>query len=137
MSLNDSQRRAVSATFAQVNDLLEDVERLARSESNGFSRERSDLTASEAERLTVLTAQVRERMLEALANLSIPPPEPDGSARWSAQTAFLFAGIALSELQGRRLRAYGALTEDDEEHVTALARDLRRLVEQGQALLRG
>ena len=137
MPLNIAQQRAVSATFAHVNELLEDVERLARAEPNRFDRERSDLTPWEARRLAALAAEVRARMLDALGALGIPTPEPDRSARWNAQTSFLFAGIALSELEGRSLRAYGALSEEDEERVTVLARDLSSLVEQGKQLLRG
>lgn len=137
MALNAAQRRSVSATFAHVNDLLEDVERLAHAEPNRFDRERSDLTPSEAERLAALSADVRARMLDALEALGIPHPEPDGSARWNAQTLLLYADIALSELEGTSLRAYGVLAEPDAERITAVARDLRRMVERGQELLRG
>lgn len=136
MALNAAQRRLVSATFAHVNELLEDVERLARGESNRFDRERSDLSSSESREMAELAADVRARMLAALDVLEIPGPEPDGSARWKAQTLLLYAGIALSELEGTTLRAYGALRAEDAERITKVARDLRRRVERGQALLR-
>lgn len=87
--------------------------------------------------LAALVSQLRARMLEALAALGIPDPEPEGSARWNAKTSLLFAGIALSELEGRGLSAYGALSEEDEGLVTALARELRRLADRGRELLVG
>jgi hypothetical protein len=136
MALNGAQQRSVSATFAHVSKLLEDVERLAHAEPNGFDRERSDLTAEEARRLIGLAAEVRARMLEALEALGVPGPEPDGSARWNARTLLLYAGIALSELEGTGLRAYGELADQDAERVTSLVRDLRRVVEREQAQLR-
>lgn len=136
MALNAAQRRSVSATFAHVNSLLEDVERLARPAPNRFDRDRSDLTPSEAQRLTALAADIRAGMIDALEVLGIPHPARDGSARWNAQTSLLYAGIALSELEGSSLRAYGALAEHDAERTTAVARDLRRMVDQGRDILR-
>jgi len=136
MALNTAQQRSVSATFAHVSKLLEDVERLARAEPNGFDRERADLTPVEARRLRALAAEVRAGMLDALKTLGLPPPERDGSARWNAQTLLLYAGIALSELEGRSLRAYGVLAEEDAERVTAVVRALGRTVERGRDFLR-
>lgn len=137
MALNKPQRRAVWATFTHVNELLEDVERLVQAKPSLFHRQHPDLTQQEARDLAALASELRTRMLEALAALGIPDPEPQGSARWNVRTSLLYAGIALSELEGRSLGAYGSLSEQDEKDVTALARDLRRLVDRGRELLGG
>jgi hypothetical protein len=135
MALNNAQQRAIWATFIHVNELLEEVERMVRSDPGPFDRQRLDLTPLEARHLVAITSEARARMLEVLAGLGIPCPEPEGSARWNAKTSLLFAGIALSELEGRGLGAYGALSEQDQKHVTTVARDLRRVLERGRNVL--
>ncbi len=137
MGLNPAQSRAVRATFTHVSDLLDGILKVARDDLDTFDRTRPDLSQVEARRLTALVSSIRGRMLEALDTLGVSRPEPHTSARWSARTALLFSGIALSELSADGLRAYGAIDEHDEQLVAALAEDVRRMVERANDLLLG
>lgn len=137
MPLNAAQSRAVRAAFTHVSELLDGVLKLAREDLNPFDRQRPDLTRAEARRLAVTVSATRTRMLDALAALGVPPPQPEGSARWSARTAFLFSDIAFSEISGSGMRGYGPLDAESERLLSAVTQDLRGLVERAQVLLRG
>jgi GTP-binding protein EngB required for normal cell division/ElaB/YqjD/DUF883 family membrane-anchored ribosome-binding protein len=133
--LNEHQVRHVLATFARVDGLLQDIERLVREELSPFANERPDVAPDEARLLRAFVAQARARMLAALDHLGIPRPAPATSARWSAGTALTFADIALSEVTESTLRGYGALDPAAGAELVALAADLRALMARGKALL--
>lgn len=137
MTLNTAQARAIRATFTQVSELLDDVAKVARGDLTSFDRTQPDLSPAESRRLTALVSSIRSHMLEALQTLGIPGPEPETSARWSAQTAFLFAKIALSELSAEGIRGYGAVGPEDGDLLAALAGELSGMVERARDLLRG
>lgn len=135
--LNAAQARAVRATFTQVSELLDEVLRLCQGRLNPFDAQQADITPFEARRGEALVEEMRGRLLTALDELGISRPKPEGSARWSATTAFLYAEIALSELSPETLRGYGAVDQEAVQAVAGVAEHLKALANQGQALFRG
>jgi hypothetical protein len=135
VALNPAQARSVRATFTHVSNLLDGVLRLARGDVTPFDRQHSDLGSEETREVVALVASIRERMLEAMAQLGIPLPEADGSARWRAQTALSFAEIALADLTPGELRGYGSMDDEAARLVTAIASDLRRMVTRAHEVL--
>lgn len=135
-SLNENQVRRVESTFWYVDDLLRSVEALTLPAPSPFAKERPDLTGDEARLLESFVGLARKRMLAALDRLGIPRPQQHHSARRGVGTALLYAEIALSELDARALRGFGAVDPEAGEEITALAADLRELMRRGAALLR-
>jgi len=135
-ALNENQVRRIAATFSYVDDLLKDIEALTHPDPSPFARERPDLTQDEGRLLLSFVGLARSRMLAALDRLGIPRPQQKLSARRSVSVALACADDALSELDTRSLRGYGALDPAAGEEVSALAADLQTLVHRGAALLR-
>jgi len=133
--LNENHVRRIQATFWYVDDLLRAIEALSHPDPSPFVRERPDLSQDEARMLLSFVGLARNRMLAALDRLGIPRPEQTLSARRSAGTGFLFAEIALSELDSRSLRGYGELAAPAGEEITALSADLQSLMRRGKAHL--
>lgn len=134
--LNAAQARMVMSTFTYVSKLLDDVLQVAGTDPAPFGDWRPDLTPVEARDLMARMRDIRARMLEALAPLGIAAPEGDASGRWVAQTALLYADIALSELTPDGLRRYGVVDDVAGRAVDELSRELRRMVADAQEVVR-
>jgi hypothetical protein len=135
--LNESQRRHILTTFAHVDALLEEANRVAGGNSSPLGKEQADVTGEEARLLRSLTDVARFRMVAALDHLAIPHPMSSLSARWSAQTALQFADLALSELGPQSLRGYGPVDPGAANELVALATEIRGIVERAIRLLQG
>ena len=135
--LNQNQERHVISVFARVDELLADVERHARGEQTPFARERADIDPDASRLLIALARSIRSRMLTTLDTLAIERPRQTQSARWTVQTAFRFADIALSEMDAAHLAGYGAVDRAASDALEAMVAEVRSLVEQGSALLQG
>jgi GTP-binding protein EngB required for normal cell division len=134
--LNENHVRRIQATFWYVDDLLRSIEALTHPDPSPFVRERPDLSQDEARMLLSFVSLGRNRMLAALDRLGIPRPEQKLSARRSVSTGLLYAEIALSELDTRSLRGYGAIDPVAGEEITAVSADLQNLMRRGMALLK-
>jgi GTP-binding protein EngB required for normal cell division len=134
--LNENHIRRILTTFGYVDDLLRSVDALAHPDGSPFAREHPDLSPDEARLLLSFVSGARARMIAALDRLDIPRPEQSLSARRSVSTALVCGEIALSELEARALRGYGALDPAAGAEITALASDLQSLLRRGAALLR-
>jgi hypothetical protein len=133
--VNAAQARAVTATFAYVSELLGEVLRVARGDVTPFDRQRMDISPEEAALLEDVAKAVRGRMSEAVVDLGIPAPMPDGSALWNARTSLHYADIALSELTPHHLRAYGAIGDAEAREVAEVADGLRKMIADTHAAL--
>lgn len=132
--LNQFQAQHVESTFAHVDRLLSTVEALSRPNTSPFARERSDVSPEEARFITAFVQQMRMRMIAALDRLGLPRPVPRVSARHSADVTLRFAEIALADLSTSSLRGYGEVDSEAGAEVSALAADVRELIERGRAL---
>ena len=135
-TLNDNQARRIASTFAYVDSLLREVDRLARDQISSFSREQRDLSDVESRLLLSVVDAVRSRMLATLDHLGLPRPAVNLSARWSITTNLRFIDIALSELTPKTLRGYGEIDGDSAAEVGGVAAELRELVSRGREALR-
>lgn len=124
--LGEHHVRHIVTTFAYVDELLGDIERIARTDSSPFARARPDLDADEAALVLSYVALLRERMLTALDRLGIPRPEPHASGRWHIATTLTAARVALADLA--KLHGYGPVGEDTVAAVDALAGELSALL---------
>ncbi len=134
-TLNEHQARRIKSTFAHVDGLLRDVERLAHAHSSVFSTEQPDLSEPESRMLLSLVKAGRARMLATLDHLHLPRPRATLSSRWSVMTSFRFVDIALSELTPQTLRGYGAIDTESSAEVEAIASELRELMARGREVL--
>lgn len=133
--LNQSQARAVVATFRYVDGLLADIERLARADLSMFAVERGDVAPDEQRLILAFASDARRRMLVALDRLGIARPQATVSARWGIETTLHFAASALGELDAARLRGYGALDAEVATDLQALTADLQAAALRAVALL--
>jgi 2-methylisocitrate lyase-like PEP mutase family enzyme len=129
--LNPAQARAVRATFTHVSELLDGILR-AVAARDPFDPQQPDLSVAEVRRLVGLVDGIRRRMLAALVELGIRPPQADSSVRWSSRTALLFAEIAVSDLSAEGLRGYGSVEIEAARALSGVADDLRRMIAGGQ-----
>jgi hypothetical protein len=134
-TLNRDQGRRVATTFAYVDQLLRDIELLARLQPSPFNRERQDLSDTEGDLLVAFVETARARMLSTLDHLQVARPKATLSARWSVMTALRFIDSSLSELNASTLRGYGAIEPESAAEVAAVAAALRELVARGLDLL--
>ena len=133
--LNGPQALHVVSTFRYVDQLLASVERAARGDLSPLAPEHADVAPHEGRLVMASVAAARRRMLDALDRLKIPRPQQRVSARWSIHTALKFAETSLSELDERKLRAYGAADPATARQLEALAADLTAILQRAVALL--
>jgi GTP-binding protein EngB required for normal cell division len=134
-TLNREQGGRVASTLAYVEQLLRDIERLARLRASPFNREQQDLSDTEADLVAAFVETARERLLSSHDHLGLPRPKATLSARWSIMTALRFIDTSLSDLTLSTLRGYGAIDAASAAEVTAVAATLRGLVARGLDLL--
>lgn len=135
--LNEHHERQLLTTFAYVDRLLSDAVRdldpgTARSP---FSRIVPDAVSVQQQVIADHAAELREHMRAILARYRIALPAREVSAIWSARAAITMAGIALDELDAKRLRGYGALPEEAATEVSAAVAALQELLGRMDAYL--
>ena len=133
--LNENQIRRVVVTFSQVDGLLDEVERLARSEPGALGGKRADFSPDEALPILAYVKEARAGILDALDRMGIPRPTPSASARWAARSNLTFADIALSDLSPSNLKGYGAVDAAAAGVLVAHADDLRMIISHARSLL--
>lgn len=134
--LSEAQARRVLSTFGYVDELLREVEHLAREDRSPFERQRSDVAPEEARLLLAQAARLRQEMLSTLDRLGLEPPSHKALARWSIQTALRFARIELEQLDADGLRGYGPVDEEAGDLLGAMTRRMAALAREAAAALR-
>ena len=133
--LNENQIRRVVVTFSQVDALLDEVERLARSEPGALVGKRADFSENEARPILAAVKEARAGLLDALDRMGIPRPKPTASARWAARANLTFADIALSDLSPSNLKGYGDVDAVAAAELVAHADDLRSIITRARSIL--
>ncbi|MGH8428152.1 MAG: dynamin family protein [Gammaproteobacteria bacterium] len=100
-----------------------------------FSHEYDDFTADEVFLLSETAAEVRTMLQQLLNTLGIPPAPPTIPARWTVQTNWQLAEVALAELTEGSLRAWGGADPELEQRLVAGARRLRTRLADARVLL--
>lgn len=125
--LNENHVRHVLATFRYLDGLLARAEHVMVSAGSPspFQEYADDTTPLQRQVTRDYIASLRETMSRHLEELGIPRPAPVGGALWAAQTAVNFAGIALAEMESKRLRGYGRVSAEVGERIDSLVAELR------------
>jgi hypothetical protein len=107
--LNEYQRLHLKVTFQHIDSLLTEVEHiLVDSVSDSpFNRYRGDTTPIQQKVAHDYVVRIREAMARIMKEQRIPFKEPHCGSRWAANTALLYAAVAVDELDPDRLRGYG------------------------------
>lgn len=130
--------RHVRITLAHVDRLLtKALDRTGIPVPGAFSREYDDFSADEVFLLSETAAEIRAALLALARSLGVPPEPPTIPARWAAQTDWHFAEVALAELSGAGLRAWGGADPERERLLKQEAERLRARLAEARSLLAG
>lgn len=134
--LGDAATRHVRATLAHIDRLLGSALRHGGiSVPSAFSHEYDDFTADEVFLLSETAAEIRTLLLQLLEALGISPEPPTIPARWTVQTNWQLAEVALAELTEGSLRAWGGADPELERRLVAGAQRLRTRLADARVLL--
>jgi hypothetical protein len=128
--LNEYHRLHLKVTFQHIDSLLTEVERiLVDSVSDSpFNRYRGDTTPIQQKVAHDYAVRIREAMGRILKEQRIAFPEPHCGSRWAANTALLYAAIAIDELDPNRLRGYGRLSDAGNNLLETINGELHALI---------
>jgi len=133
--LDANQARHVLSVLRHLDDLLDSVAGLTYPDTSPFSATRPDFAEHEAALLRAAIVAARTDIVESLAQLGLPRPDPYLSARHSAEVTIRFAEIALADLGEPVMRGYGPLTPEVADRLRSLGEHLRILFRRAVALL--
>lgn len=134
--LSDAATRHVRATLTYIDRLLSSALRRAGLSIPGvFSHEYDDFTADEVFLLSETAAEVRTILQQLLDALDITPEPPTVPARWTVQTDWQLAEVALAELTEGSLRAWGGADPELERRLVDGAQRLRTRLASARNLL--
>ncbi|GEM_PF-7019683 len=108
-SLNEAQARHVLATFRHIDDLMMRALRPLAVTGDMLTGERGDFDPEEAREFTAAIDELHRRMELAAAALGLKSEIQPVTGHWAAKAALRLAGIALSELEPKRMQAYGEI----------------------------
>lgn len=134
MTLTDVQQRHIVTTLTHVDRILAEVEPLLPDASVVAAS--AEPATADAARLQTAVAGIRSDLAAALVELGLAARSQDRSPRRITETALQFADIALSELNERDLRGYGAMDAATARSLAGVVARLRQRVQHAQALLR-
>ncbi len=109
--LGESHIRRITSTLVLMDQRLDEIERWASGPlpSGPLYRWRQDLDPRALKRIVLEARKVREELSRIVERLDLQPQERVASR--AIQTGTIFSLVELEELEPRRIRAYGALTE--------------------------
>ena len=111
--LNEYHQLRLRVTFQHIDSLLTEVEHvLGDSVSDSpFNRYGGDTTPIQQKVAHDYVVRIRAAMVRIMKEQQIPFGEPHCGSRWAANTALLYAAVAVDELDPNRLRGYGRLSD--------------------------
>ena len=126
--VNENQARALTSTFAHIEDLFAGVERamLASEDPSTFSPYLADVSPVQRQVIADSLALLRAKMRETLDSLGIRIVSSKTGGLWRIRTNLSFAEIAIEDVSPSRLRGYGSLDSGAAELVERLEADLER-----------
>ena len=129
--LNENHIRHVVTTFCYMDELLGKAEHIMASAGSRspFQEHADDTTPIQRKVTHDYVVRLREMMRRDLQELRISRPAPVCGALWAAQNAVTFAGIALAEMESKRMGGYGKLSNEAAQKVDAIVAELRTAVE--------
>ena len=134
---NENHERRIRSTFQYIDDLLNDAERAmaAAGSPSLFNKYADDTTPLQRKITRDYINRIRAAMSQLIADYGIPVDPPRTGARWSAQTALLFADISVSELRPEKVQGYGPLPEKAAGALEVMCGQLHALIDRLQKYL--
>ena len=133
--LTENHRRALTAGFGHIAELLDKIERTVAEEPGPFTRHLQDLTPSQRRLASASVTALRARLADAFKALDMPLPPPTAPASAAVRTYLDFAAIALEDMSPERLRGYGALGADTAALLRLVETDLGVVLRRCRAML--
>jgi GTPase Era involved in 16S rRNA processing len=134
---NENHERRIRSTFQYIDDLLNDAERAMASAGSPslFNKYADDTTPLQRKITHDYINRIRAAMSQLIVDYAIPVDPPRTGARWSAQTALLFAEISVSELRPEKVQGYGPLPEKAAQALEVMCAQLHGLLNRLQKYL--
>jgi GTP-binding protein EngB required for normal cell division len=135
--LNEYQRHRLRVTFEYIDSLLADVDHiLAESASySPFNRYGNDTTPIQQRIAHDYLQRIRTAMARIMNDQRIPFGEKHCGSRRAANTALLYAAVAVDELHSDRLRGYGKISDAGHNLLEAIRTELHLLIGKLQTYL--
>jgi GTP-binding protein EngB required for normal cell division len=128
--LNEYHRLRLRVTFQHIDALLTEVEHiLVDSVSDSpFNRYDGDTTPIQQKVTHDYVLRIRAAMTRILKEQQIPFGEPQCASRWAANTALLYASVAVDELDPAHLRGYGRISDAGDDFLETTRAELHSLI---------
>jgi len=135
--MNDNHQRRLLVTFQHIDKLLADAERIMATAGSAspFAEHTQDSTPVQRKVIHDYIERVREAIQRTMADLSLPRPAPVCGALWAARSHIGFAGIAVAEIEPKRMRACGALSDADAQVIDRVVAELNAALDRLAAYL--
>lgn len=118
-------------TFHHVDHLLSETERILAStpSPSSFQNYTQDSTPAQRKVTHDCALRVREVMRRILDELGIQPKSPVSGALWATRNHLAFASLAIVEMEPQNMKAYGELSETDEQSLNRITSELNGLLD--------
>lgn len=126
--MTHNHQRHLLATFQHVDNLLTETERILTGSPSPFQEYVPDAMPNQRQVVHDEILRMREAMRRILAKLDIPLNDPVSGAIWAARSHLAFARVAAVEIDGRRMRAYGSLSPEDEQLFNRISAELHEML---------
>lgn len=129
--MNDNHQRHLLVTFRHIDNLLSEAEHVLATAGSAspFAEYTQDSTPVQRKVVHDYIQRVREAMRRGMGDLNLPRPAPVCGALWSARGHITFARIAVAEMEPKRMRGYGALSEADSKAIDGVVAELNAALE--------
>lgn len=137
MSLNQAQRNAVTTTLVQLDQALDEIERLLDGPTSGITYATEiDFGLATARRIRERCTDIRSQSADIVAAFELPRQQRNGRQIIVAEMSL--AWVNLEEVRPHRLRRYGAVAptlaetlEPGLEYLASLALTIQDLASRG------
>jgi GTP-binding protein EngB required for normal cell division len=135
--LNEYHQLRLRVTFQHIDAVLTEVEHiLVDSVSDSpFNRYNSDTAPIQQKVAHEYVLRIRATMTRILKAQQIPFGKPHCGSRWAANTALLYAAVAVDELDPDRLRGYGRISDAGDDFLETIRAELHSLIAKLQTYL--
>lgn len=138
--MTENHIRILLVTFQHVNGLLSEAERIMNSKPSEppFQEYLQDSNPNQRQVMREEILRIREMMQRIVSDLNISPNQPTTGAVWAAHTHLAYASQALVEIQGKHMKGFGDLSDEDRKLLDNISVELREPIDHlGKTLLNG
>ena len=135
--LNEYHQLRLRVSFQHIESLLTEVEHILVDSvaDSPFNRYRGDTTPIQQKVAHDYILRIRLAMARIMKEQQISFGEPHCGSRWAANTALLYAAVAVDELHPDRLRGYGQISDMGHNLLETIGTELHSLIGKLQTYL--